>query len=186
MFGTAGFTAFAEGKLEAGRDLFGLGKIGLGAGGQAATGDGGKALVGGHAFALIQHHGEIPLADLAERVGVMVQPVRVIAGIGAHAGGFAFGGRAVVVGRDQPGRALAAHLQRQLPAQLDGLADHRGQKRGFGDQRLDHRGVGVLFQHLIQHPVQPRDATADARGVQLEWQDGIVPGDLRTDGHGVS
>jgi hypothetical protein len=45
----------------------------------------------------------------------------------------------------------------------------------------------VLLQDLVEDPVKPRDAATDARGIQLEWQDGIVPGDLRTGGHlGIS
>ena len=39
-------------------------------------------------------------------IGARIKPFGVIAGIGADAGGFAFCGRAVVVGRDQPAGPL--------------------------------------------------------------------------------
>ena len=51
---------------------FGLGEVGFGAVGQAFAGDGGEPLVRHHAFALIEHDGKIPLADLREGVGVEV------------------------------------------------------------------------------------------------------------------
>jgi hypothetical protein len=36
----------------------------------------------------------------------------------------------------------------------------------------------VLGQDAVEHAVEARDAAADVRAVELERQDGIVPGDL--------
>jgi hypothetical protein len=87
------------------------------------------------------------------------------------------------VRRDQPDRPVAAHLQRQLPAQLDRLADHRGQQRHLGHQRLHLRRIVVLGEDLLQRAVQPRDAAPDVGTVKLERQDGVIPGDAGRQGH---
>jgi len=143
-------------------------------------------LIGHHARALVDQDREIALADQGKGIGPLHQRVLVEVGIGPDAGGLAVLGRAVVIGRDHAHGAGATDLQRQPPAQLDGLADERGQKRGLGHQRLDLWRVVVLFQDLIQNAIQTGHAATDVRAVKLERQDGIVPGELRTESHGVS
>ncbi len=166
--------------------MLGLGKVGLGAVGQRCSGNGGDALIGLGPLTLVDQDGEVPLADLAERHGIGHQPVRVETGVGTDAGGLAPFGRAIVIRRDQPRRSVAAHLQRQFPAQLDRLPDQRGQQRHLGHQRLDLGRVVMLLQDTVEHPVQTGDAAADVRGIELKRQDGIVPGNARAKGHGLS
>ena len=95
-------------------------------------------------------------------------------------------GRAIIIRRDQPGGAVTANLQAEFPAQLDRLTNQGRQQGGFGDQRLDLRGIGVLFEHLLEHAIKTRHAPANIRAVKLKWQDGVVPGELRADDHRVS
>ena len=168
---------FAKGQHKAAGQLFGLREIGFGTRGQRAARDRGKALIGHHAFALIDHHGKIPVADLAKGGSVMIQTVRIIAGIGANARGLTLFRRTVIVSGNQPGRALAAHLQRKLPAQFHRLADQRCQQRHLGHQRFDHGRIAVLLQHLIQNTVQTGDTATHIGAVKLKGKDGIVPGD---------
>ena len=184
--GLARGLAFAKGHGKPGGQLFGLCKIGLGAVRQRIARDGGKPLIRNHVVTLINHDGQIPLTDLAERFGVGVQSVGVIAGIGANARGQAIVGRAVIVRRDQSRRPPAAHLQRQLPAQLDGLTDQRGQQGCLCHQRFDLRGIVMLAQHLTQNTVQTGHTATNVGPVKLKGQDGVVPGDLSAGRHGVS
>jgi hypothetical protein len=74
-------------------------------------------------------------------------------------------------------------LQRQLPAQLDRLPDHRGQKRGFGHQIFHLRRIGVAAENLLQGRVQPHHPTAQIAAVQLERQNSVVPRNLASKAH---
>jgi hypothetical protein len=179
-----GLPALAEADSEAGRQLLGLGEIGLGAGGQRPARQGRDPLVGRGSLALVDQDREIALAGLRERIGARNQPFGIVAGEGADARGRAILSRGVEIRRDQADRPVAAHLQRQLPPQLDRLADHRGQKRHFGHQRLHLRRVVVLLQDLLQRRVEPRDAAPDVGTVELERQDGVIPCDAGRQGHG--
>ena len=176
---------FAKAQGKAGRQLFGLGEIGFGTGGQRPTGQRRDALIGGHALALVDHDREIAFADLLKR-GVIGQPVRIIAGIGADARRLAFLLGAVVIGRDHPNGTFGLHLQRQFPTQLDRLADQCGQQRHLGHQRFDLRRIVVLFQDAFQHAIKPRHAAAHVDIIKLKGQNGIVPRDFSSLGHRVS
>ena len=44
----------------------------------------------------------------------------------------------------------------------------------------------MLRQNLIQHTIETRNAPPNVRGIELKWQDRIVPRDLRAEAHGVS
>ena len=123
------------------------------------------------------------MANLAERGRSQIQPIFVKRRIGADAGRRAILGRAIIIGGNQPGRAIAAHLQRQFPFAFHRLADHRGQQAHFGHQRLDHRGIGMLLQHPVQHAVQPRHPAANIATVKLKGQNGVVPCDTCAEGH---
>ncbi len=181
----AGRKALAHRQREARRQLFGLREIGLGAGRERAARERRDALVGRGARPLVDQQREHALAQPLEGRPVMQrQPLFVEAGPGADAAGLALGGRSIIVGGDDAHRPVAADLQRQLPAQLDGLADQRGQQRRLGHQRRDRRRIGVLGQDFLERPVQPRDPAANVGMVQLEGQDCIVPGDLLCCGHG--
>ena len=185
-FAAAWLGGFAEGQREPRRQLLGLREIGLGAGGQRVAGDRRDALIGRHALPLIDQDREIALADQRRGLGPFVETVLVEAGPGADTGRGALLGGGVVIGGDQPRRPVAAHLKRQLPAQLHGLADQRGEKGHLGHQRLDLRGVVVLLQHPVEHAVETRDPAPDVGLVELEGQDGVVPGNAGAEAHGVS
>ncbi len=175
----------ALGDGEARGKLLGLGEVGLGTGREAAAGDGGDALIGGHALALVDQDREVAPADQIEGRGALVQALRVVAGVAAQARGPPRLGRGVPVGRDQARGPVAAHLDRELPAQLHRLPDQRGQHRHLGDERLDRGGVVVLRQHPVQGAAEARDAPADVAAVELERQYGVVPGDFLDAGHGA-
>ncbi len=185
VLGHARFDRAAVGQREDRRQLLGLGEVAGGAVRQRGAGDRRDALVGRHALPLVDEDRKIALAQLVEAACVG-HPVAVEAGIGADARGLALFGWAVVIGRDHAHRAVGLHLQRQLPAQLDRLADQRGQQGHLGHQRLDRRGIVVLPQHAGQHAVEPRDAAPHVGPVKLKGQDGVVPGDFGADAHGVS
>ena len=109
MLWLAGARRFAKAQRKAGRQLLGLGEIGFRTGSQRPTGQRRDALIGGHAFALVDHDREIAFADLFKR-GVIGQPIRIIAGIGADARRLAFLFGAVVISRDHPNGTFGLHL----------------------------------------------------------------------------
>ncbi len=175
MFLLPGQLRTAKGQLKPGRDLFGLVKIRLRTGRQRVLIQRRDPLIGLGALALINQNREIALADLRKGRLVGVQAGVIKAGIGANAGrGAVMLGR-VIIGGNDPGRAVAAHLNRQLPVQLDRLADQRGQQGNFGDQRFDLIGIVVLGQNGLQHPIQTGDAAPCIGEVQLKGQYGIIP-----------
>ena len=181
-----GQNGFPKGQRKPRRDLFGLGEIGLGTGRQGPTRNGRDPLIGRHALALIDHDAEKAATDLRKRVYVGLNAGFVKACIGADTGGLAVLGRAIIIRRDQTRRPIPADLQRQFPAQLDRLSDQRGQQRSLSHQRLNHGRIVVLFQNIVQHPVQTGHAPTNVAVVKLERQDRIVPSDFRTKCHGVS
>ena len=133
---------------------------------------------------MIKQNGEIALTDLAKGILPSDQPRRVKTCIGADAAGRTLLAGGVEIRRDQADRPIAPHLQRQLPSQLDGLPDHRGQKHGLGHHRFDLGGVIMLGQDPLKRLVKARDAAPDIASVQLERQDGVVPRDLCRQCHG--
>ena len=114
---------------------------------------------------MVDQNGKIALPDLAEGISALVQTLGIIGCIGADAGRLAILGRTVVIGRDQTGGAGAAHLQGQLPAQLDSLADQGGQQGHLGHQTFDQWRIVMLLEHLLQHAIKTRHPSADVGGV---------------------
>ena len=114
---------FAKGQRKPRWQLFGLCKIGFGTGGQATASDGCDPLIRLGAFALVDQDSKIALADFGKGIDASDQAILVKRGIGTNAANLTlfFGG--VVIGRDQACWTIAANLQRQLPAEFDGLTD---------------------------------------------------------------
>jgi len=56
-------------------------------------------------------------------------------------------------------------------------------ERGLGHGGLHGGRVVMLRQHLIQHPVEARNAPPDIRAVKLEGQNGVVPRDFLSKCH---
>ena len=164
---------------EAGRQLLGLGEVGLGAVRERGAGDRRHPLVGRCPRPLVDQDPEDPLPEQAERRGPVRRRHRlgVVAGIGPHPRRLTLLGRPEVVGRDQPHRPVAADLQAEPPPELDRLADQRGDQRRLGDERRHRRRIVVLAEDRLEHRVEPPDPPADVGTVELERQDRVVPGD---------
>ncbi len=166
----------AHSQADAGRGLFRLGEVGLGAKGQGFALDGRDALVAIHLRALVDGHGEDALAQQAARAGPqeslrrLSHLVRIVPAIAAQ------GPRGVVVGHRQRDRPIALGLDDQPAVELEAGADQGGQGAGFAQQIGHGLGIGVAGEHLVDHPAQPRDAATYGRLLDLERSDNVFGG----------
>ena len=172
----------AKRQRKPGRQLLRLGEIGFRTGRKRAPCNRRDPLIGCHVVPLVDQHCEIALADQIKRFPRQIRCL-IKAGIRPDPGRGAFGFRRVVIRCNDAGRAIAAHLQGQFPAQLDRLPNQRRQNGGFGNKRFNRGRIVMLAQNRVQHAIKARDATPDVGVVELKGQDGVVPCDLRTKGH---
>ena len=153
-------------QAHAGRRLFALREIGLGAQREGLALDGGDPLVARRVGPLVQGHDEGaraeqgPGAGARETVRDLGDAVGVVAAIAAQAA------IAVVVGDHIGHRTVALSLDDQTPLELQVGADQRRQSAGLAEQIGDGLGIVVAREDFIDRAAQAGQPTAHGRAFE--------------------
>ena len=132
-----------------------------------------QALIAAHVRALVDGHGEMALAEQRAGILAVLQPLRIIARIGAQAIG------RLEIHDQERHRAVGLGLQDEAAVEFQRRAEQRRQHDRLAEQLADRRGIIVLGQDVVERGAEPGQPAAQIERIDLERQHRIIDGNGR-------
>ena len=132
-----------------------------------------QSLIAAHVRALIDGHGEMPLAEQRAGILAILEPRQHRS---AHRRAAV---RRLEIHDQERHRAIGLGLQDEAAIELQGRAEQGRQHDRFAEQLADGRRVIVLGQDIVERGAEPGQAAAQIERVDLERQHRVVDGNRR-------